>query len=60
MIDKTMRSMKIVSLVFLYIFGSFWEVEIIIKIKENRTKYVPEGPVSGCRGFYGALYQDMS
>jgi hypothetical protein len=40
-------------------FESFWDVEILIKIIKNRTKYVPEGPVSGYRGFYGALYQDL-
>jgi hypothetical protein len=51
--------MKILFLVVLYIFRSFWDVELMIKIKENRTKYVSEGPVGGYRGFDGALYQDL-
>ena len=47
-------------LVVIYIIESFWDVEIIIKNNnKNRTKCVPEGPVSGYRGFYGALYQDL-
>ena len=44
---------------FIYFLSPFWDKEIIIKIGKNRTKYVPEGPVSGYRGFYGALYQDL-
>jgi hypothetical protein len=38
----------------------FGDVEMMKINKKNRTKYVPEGPVSGYRGFYGALYQDLS
>jgi hypothetical protein len=59
-IDKVRERLKMIFSEFLYIFGSFWDVEIIIKIEKNRTKYVPEGSVSGYRGFYDALYQDLS
>jgi hypothetical protein len=54
-----MGSIKIVFVVVLYIFRSFWDMQIMRKIEENRTRYVLEGPVSGYRGFYGALYQDL-
>jgi hypothetical protein len=59
MIDKVWESIEIIFLVVLYNFESFWDVEIMIIIIKNRTKCVPEGPVSGYRGFYGALYQDL-
>jgi hypothetical protein len=51
--------MEVIFLIVLYILESFLGCRNNNNNNKNRTKCVPEGPVRGCRGFYGALYQDL-